>query len=118
MTFDYSNLKATADRLILRFGKAATLHQPTPETGPAYDPTPGATLETPITAVDFDQSVMKRPETLVEGVSRTLLVSTSAGVTPETDDQITVDGTRHHVVGVRPLNPGGTVLLFEVDLGE
>lgn len=117
-TYDYTKLKATAERLIAKFGKSGTLHNRGTETGPAYNPTQGVDSNTTITAVDLDQSLVKKPGTLVEGVGRTLLVSTAAGIAPTTDDEITIDGTRHAVVDVRELNPGGTALLYEVDLAK
>ena len=53
---------------------------------------------------------------LVSGASKTFMVSTSAGVTPNAKDQITDGGTDYEVVEVKALAPGDTTLLWYVDV--
>lgn len=129
MAFDYTRSKATAERLIARFGQSATLRQIT-NSGTEWAPTQ-TEADTTITVVDLNERVRDASGTLVGQTQRTLLVSTSAGVAPGKGDKVAVgideaafglldaaaqDERLHEVIEVRPLSPGGTVILHEVDL--
>jgi len=114
VTFDYARSRATAERLIARFGTTATLHQIT-TSGDAWAPTTTET-DTTVRAVDLSQRLRDASGTLTGESLRTLYVSTSAGVTPAKGDKITVGGIRHEIAEVRTLNPGGVAVMHEVDL--
>ena len=115
MTFDYARPRATAERLIARFGRTATLRKPGAVTGPANDPTYGAPTDTTITCVDLEQRV-RDGATLTDITRRTLIVSTSAGVTPSEGDTVVIDGGEHEALEVRTLAPGGVTVMWEVDI--
>lgn len=110
MSFDYSNLKATADRLIARFGKPATLISFT-SSGPDFDPVITET-ETAITLVETGYSLTNRNESLVQAGDKIWLVQAAAA--PSLSDKIELDGTRYNMVDIQPVAPGATTLLFEV----
>jgi len=110
MTFDYSNLKATADRLIARFGKTATLVTFT-TSGTDYDPVITET-DTSITLVELNYSLTNRNESLVQTGDKIWLVQAAAA--PSSSDKIELDGTRYSMVDIQPVSPGATTLLFEV----
>lgn len=113
MTYDYARAKATAERLIARFGQDATLRQIT-QSGDAWAPT---LTETDTTVKVVDLNIAQRDGAgLVGETRRTLYVSTSAGVTPEKGDKVVIGGTEHEIGEVRPLAPGGTNVMFEADL--
>lgn len=114
MTFDYAASKATAERLISRFGQDATLRQIT-ESGDAWAPTLTET-DTTVKVVDLNRRERDASGTLVGVTRRTLYVSASAGVTPAKGDKVVIGGTEHEIDEVRPLAPGGTVVMHEVDL--
>jgi len=114
VAFDYTRSRQTAERLIARFGQSATLRQIT-NSGTEWAPTQTET-DTTITVVDLNERVRDNSGTLVGQTQRTLLVSTSAGVTPGKGDKVFIGGAWHEVSEVRPLSPGGAVILHEVDL--
>lgn len=114
MAFDYTRSRATAERLIARFGQSATLRQIV-NSGPEYAPTQTPT-DPAITVVDLSQRVRDAARTLTGETRRTLLVSTAAGVTPVKADKVQIGGKWHEAAEVRPLSPGGTVILWEIDL--
>lgn len=114
MTFNYARSRATAERLIARFGTTATLRQIT-NSGTEWAPTQTET-DTTITVVDLEREVRDAAGTLTGQSKRTLYVSTAAGVTPEKDDKIVIGGTEHEIAEVRTLAPGGTTVMWEVDL--
>jgi hypothetical protein len=114
MAFDYTKTRQTAERLIARFGQSATLRQ-IANSGTEWAPTQAET-DTTITAVDLNERVRDASGTLVGQTQRTLLVSTSAGVTPGKGDKVVIGGAEHEVSEVRPLSPGGVDVMFEVDL--
>lgn len=114
MTFDYARSKATAERLIARFGQPATLRQIV-NIGTEYAPTQ-ITTNTTITVVDQNQRVRDAAGVLTSETRRTLLVSTAAGVTPAKAGKVQIGGKWHEVAQVSPLSPGGTVIFWEIDL--
>lgn len=110
MSFDYSRLKATADRLIARFGKTAQLVTTT-TTGPDYDPTVTETA-TDITLVELDYSLTNRDGTLVQAGDKLFLVQADAA--PDMAAKIRLDSVDYAMVDVQPVSPGATVLLYEI----
>ena len=114
--FDYTVKKALAERLLARYGKTGTLSQPGATTGPAWDPTPGTPVPTPVDCVELRASIGNQEPSVASRGSRRILVSTSAGVTPAKGNKLTVDGITHTIETVDPLNLGGVTLLFEVAL--
>ena len=124
-THDYSANAATANRLIGKYGRDCTLRKQGAPTGPGYAPVPGATTDHPIVAADFTISHMDRDgAALVRVTTRTLLVRAAEGVAPEKDDKVLLSGDLgtdpgwYAIAEVRPLAPGGTVVLYEVDLAS
>jgi hypothetical protein len=125
MTFDYARPKATAKRLLARFGQTCTLRKIT-NIGTGFDPIQEPT-DADVTAVDLNQRIRGRDGTLIGQTLRTLYVSTAAGITPEKGDSVAVGVAKASVTSatpfieiaeVRPLSPGGVNLMWEVDLAE
>lgn len=114
-TFDYAKSKATAERLIARFGQNITLRQKGANTGTASKPV-YATTDTVVVGLDLRKHVRDDPGNLVTRKVRQLLVSTSAGVAPLKDDQVQLDGVWHTILDASPLNPAGTTLLYKLEL--
>jgi hypothetical protein len=107
----YTRLEATAKRLIAKYGKAAVLVRET-KTGPAHDP---SVVETPYSCMvaDIGYSITDRDASLVQVGDKVGLMSTAVEVTPEKGDKLQIDGGTYSFVDLKPLNPGGLVLLYE-----
>lgn len=115
MAFNYAASRATAERLLANFGQTVTLRKRTISGGAAWAPEYGS-ADTPVIAVDLNQINQNAPGSLAEKVTRKLLVSTSAAVTPETNDRVQI-GAEWHTIGlVMPLAPGGTVIMYDCEL--
>jgi hypothetical protein len=141
MKFDYSRPRATADRLIERFGAAAMIHrlpdlsgggESNPDEGPQYpwevepdegDEDPGthpdpAPMQLPVTAVDtgthtrYDRDASGA---LIPRTVRVILIA-AARATPKMGDRIVMIDGMHEISRVERVRPGDTALLFEVEL--
>ena len=117
MSFDYTRIRGTSERLLARFGQTATLVKPGAMAGPEWDPQPGPATEHPITVVDENQMQRDQSGTLIGEAVHALIVSTAGGVAPERADRVRLaNGRDLEVIDVRPLSPGGVVLLYEVQV--
>lgn len=114
MSFDYGRSKATADRLIGRFGSAATLKRPN-SSGPAYAPVEGTPTSYAVTVVVQDFANREIDGTrILTGDKKVTMAKGSLAIEPATSDTLVIGGVDHAIVEVRPLNPGGTVIFYEV----
>ena len=77
--------------------------------------------------VDLDRRIRDRDGTLIEGAGRSLIVSTDGleFVTPEKGDAVMIGPgvypetmQAHEIAEVRPLSPGGVVVIYEIDLAR
>jgi len=134
--FDYSGLKSTADRLIARFGRAATLRRASQSTAdPANDPlgppnSSGTDIQTiPVTAVFLDLerdaftttgAGIGRGSTPVEEKNVRVLVEAATELPEEMGTEWTlIDGTRLWKVRLaRPVAPGDTLLYYELEVRQ
>lgn len=112
----YSKTAADATEAIREFGQTVTI---THTTG-VYDPATGAvssagTTQTG-TAVELEYSVSEIDGVLIQRGDKKLLVSVSGITAIEPNDTCTVGGMVCIVKNVKPLSPGGIVLLYEVQV--
>lgn len=123
MTFNYARARATAERLIARFGQTATLRR-LESVGQQWAPKQFPT-DTTVTVVDLDILKRDRDGSLTAESSRNLLISTSAGVAPRQDDKIVIglaasavsdQSDWHEIENVKPFAPGGTAVFYEAVL--
>lgn len=118
MTFDYARAKATADRLIQRFGQTGTLRKAGASTGPAYNDTPGAPVDHScrFAIVAFEQREIDGARVLATD-KKAILAKGSLTVEPLPGDTL-VDaaGAAYSVVDVMPLNPAGTTVMYEMQV--
>lgn len=111
MTFDYARPKATADRLLTRYGQAGKLLKYT-KSGPAYDPV--------ITWPEHDCTfaVMEYANREVDGTrvlatdKKVILAKGSLSVDPTTADKLKIGTVEHSIIRVEPLAPGGVTVMF------
>lgn len=114
--YNYGRLKATADRLIGRFGRSGTLSRPGSPTGPAYDPTPGTPTTYAVSYVvdDYRNSELDGTRVLQSDKKLTMAVK-ALSITPATSDTLVeTDGSVYKIIDVKPLQPGATTLLWEI----
>lgn len=121
MSFDYTRPRATAERLIARFGKAGAIRRSartdTPDT--PWDPSDDTLTVTDYacTLVVTDYSAMERTGTLIGTTDRKVLVSTEGlGITPLVSDLLVVDGQAYEIKTLMPLQPGETVVMWNAQV--
>jgi hypothetical protein len=114
--FDYGRSKATADRLIARFGQAAVLRRPGAPSGPVYDPTPGEPTDYACTIVVLAYDNREIDGTRILSTDKKVLLSKgSLAIEPALSDKLVIGGTEHAIVDpIQPLSPGGVVVLYQV----
>lgn len=113
-TFDYARSKATADRLIAKFGQAATLLVPK-NTGTSYNPTMGAPDRHDVTVVVTDYKTSEVDGARILAMDRKVLQAVGKLViVPTPAHKLEIGGVAHAIVNVIPLNPGGTIVLYEM----
>jgi len=116
--FDYSRLRGTADRLVGRFGYEATLHRTTGGSDTPWGGMPPTRQAFSLTVVEEGTDTRYSRDAggaLIPRTVRVLRVS-AAGEAPQVGDEIELADGRHEVARVEPLQPGGIVLLFEVEI--
>lgn len=116
VAFDYAKMRTTAERLIARFGRSAELRRAKAH-GPAYDPTIGPDDYCPVTVVLGEYAVKEIDGTLIKAEDRKVTMSTEGvTITPETSDRLLIGSTLYDIVTIKPLEPGGTVLLWKMQV--
>jgi len=115
--FDYARPKATAERLITRFGQPGTLRRPA-STGPAYNPTAGTPADQAVTFVVTEYSNREVDGTRILATDKkVLLAKGSLTIEPATSDLLLdADAKPYKVIAVMPLKPAQTVVLFELQV--
>ena len=113
--FNYTGLRDnTAEKLLARFGKTATLNTPGGAGADPWDP-PVAGTDYDITVVGPDYKLNNRELTTIEEAALKFIVSTDgATVPPALNCTITLDGSVFQIVGVDPLQPGSVTMLYTV----
>ncbi|WP_343649484.1 hypothetical protein [Stenotrophomonas sp.] len=113
MSVFYDRMRATAERLIARFGYATQLERDGAPTGPPHNPQPGPATQHDCTVVELDYSLTDRDATLVLKGDKLGLISTAVDIQPGKDDRLLLGGQLYHFIDLQPLSPGGQVLLYE-----
>jgi len=112
-----TQLESTAQTLIAQFGTTATLNRLSARTssGDAWAPTLGAPPTATIRVVDYDEEI-RNASGQVTGVTRKMLISTSAGVTPAMGDTVTIGGADHELGPIKPITLQGSTLTWLANL--
>lgn len=114
MSYDYSGLRATADRLIAKFGVEAVLHRPGGLDEATYPPVQLPGSAEPCIVVRDTYSAMERAGTLIEeGDVKLLIAVGSLSAPPTTADRLEIQGETYHLQSVEPIQPGPDVLLYQ-----
>lgn len=115
VAFDYTRTRATAERLIARFGQTGTLRRTVSDDDP-FNPTQ-TTTDYPCTFAVLDYEKRDVDGTLIKQTDQMAYVSTAGlSIAPETTDRLVIGGTPFTVVNVKPLSPAGTVVYFELQV--
>ena len=117
MTF-YSNLTATAAKLLLKFGQSITL---TFETGGTIDPATGiVTTPKTITSVTGNGAVSKFSRMEIDGTvvksSDVKLILESVSTPPTPDWRATIQSVEYRVMNVSPISPSGIDVIYILQL--
>lgn len=125
VAFDYASIRDnTAAPLIERFGRDATLRQQSV----AYNPATGVGTPTNTdTAVKILTLPMSRAkdqfrEELIEQFDQFVIMSAKetnvAGIEPGTDDLILIGSEVARIVGVTPVAPSGTAVIYKIGIAR
>lgn len=114
-TFGYAELRADAEEMIAEAGQDGVIRKPGVATGDPWNPTFGPPTDIPCKLVEWEYTAFEVDGTLIRADDRKLLVSTE-GVTEALAqaDQIVVGGKALAIISVKPLSPGGVVLLWQI----
>lgn len=111
--FDYARSRATAERLIKRFGQQGAIRRTTMTGGDPWNPTP-ETNDYNCTLVVIEYSLRERESSLIGATDKKVLISPEGlTIEPTASDQVVVGGKPHEIVRVDPLDPGGTVVMWD-----
>ena len=114
-SFDYTRTRATAERLIARFGQTGTLRRTVSDSDP-FNPTQ-TTTDYSCTFAVLDYAQKDVDGTLIKQTDQMVYLSTSGlSVTPTTTDRLVAGGAVLTVVNVKPLSPAGTVVFYELQV--
>lgn len=118
-TFDYANARSVADNLITKFGQTGTVTTPGTKTGDAWNPSIGAAGTETCTLVELDFAESEIDGTLVLRTDKKVYVR-AGGLSAEfmnAATKLTYGGVDHQIIKpVKPFAPGGTVLLWELQV--
>lgn len=114
-TFDYSDAKADADALIAEFGQSGVLRRQA-TSGPAHNPVI-TTEDFACTFVveDYRAQEIDGSRVLVTD-KRAILKAGGLAIVPTTSDKLVVGGVAHSIIRVETLAPGGTTLLWQLQI--
>lgn len=115
--FDYAKAKATADRLIQRFGQSGHLRR-IAATGPAYDRSPGAATDHACRFAVVDYMATEIDGTRVLATDKKVyLAKGSLTIEPKASDVLVeADSSVYKIVSVAPLSPAGVVVVYELQV--
>lgn len=113
MSYDYGKARATAIKLIAKFGTAGVLRRTT-DIGTSYDPTQ-ATTDYLCQLVTLEYDLADTNGTTIRQTDRLIYLSVS-GMPDDiaASDTIIAEGQEYSIVNVSPLSPGGTVVFYQI----
>ncbi|MFK0163498.1 hypothetical protein [Rhizobium sp. NPDC090279] len=113
--FDYDRTRATAARLIAKFGGKGSLRRIS-NTGLDYDPAQ-TSEDFACSLVDLDHSQAHVADTLIQRGDRMVYLSTEGlSITPALADKVLIGGVEHAIVDIQPLSPGGAVVFWQLQV--
>lgn len=116
---NYNRARATADRLITKNGKPATLRvvHPDQEQTDNWDPQPDTPTDYPIKVVELDYTLRERESTLVlQGDKKLLVAVGTLPVEPSSADSVVLNGREYTIINVSPFAPGPVTVFYEMQV--
>lgn len=115
MSFDYLASRDTASRLIAQFGRQMTIRK---QVVGKYSAGRAPVREQPYqaTGVSLDYSQREIDGTRIRIGDRRVLLAVGGFSAPNTGDEIEIGCSLHRIVDMRPLDPGGTVVLYDLQV--
>lgn len=114
---DYTATRATAEKMLTKFGGVAAIRVETPGNGPAYAPGTPTTEDYACTIVITDYTANERMGTAIEANDKKVLVSTSGlAITPTVSDKLVVASKAYPIVNIKSLSPAGVVVMWEMQV--
>lgn len=118
MSFNYSQTAATAERLLKRFGKPATITRTTPggyntATGTTGAPTV-STQSQQVVVIDYPHGYIDG--TLIRQGDRQALISPQVIFEPKAGDVLAWGGASLTLITVKPVAPAGVPVLFDAQV--
>lgn len=111
--FNYTRSRGTAVKLIAKFGQAGAIRRTT-VSGPVYNPVT-TDEDFPCKLVDLDVEESSIDGTLVLRGDRTVYLSTEGlTIEPLRTDRVLIGGEAHTIIDVKPLQPAGLVVFWEL----
>lgn len=112
-SFDYARSRATAERLIAKFGAGGFIRRSI-TSGPDYDPVI-THEEYDCQLVTLEYSDKDVDGTLIRNTDKLIYISTAGlTITLEKSDKIIAAGEEHAIENLKPLSPAGIVVFWEV----
>lgn len=109
----YDEMRGVAEEMIAEFGQTGAIRRTT-LSGPSYDPVE-TDLDHPCTLVDLDVEERSIDGALVLRGDRTVYLSTEGlSIEPLRTDQVVIGGNPHTIVDVKPLQPAGLIVFWEL----
>lgn len=118
MSFDYSGLNCTGERLIERFGRDVTLRR---VTEPTYDfatgtNSGGSEADTTVKAVVTDFKAHELDNEFVRRGDRMVLVSAKSINAPDMNDEIIDNSKNFKIINIETVHTGDTPLLYKMQI--
>lgn len=111
--FDYARSRATAERLIAKFGAVGAIRRSV-TSGPDYDPEITDT-DYACTLVTLEYDDAKVDGTLIRKTDKLIYVSTAGlSITLAESDKVVAAGDVYAIENLKPLSPAGIVVFWEV----
>ena len=114
--FDYTRARATATRLLERFGQSAQLRKTTQIGGEPWDPASGTqwASDTDVTVAILTYQADEVDGSVITSQDRRVFVAADGSIDIRTSDALVIGGVAFQVLDVTPLSPAGTVVYFEI----
>lgn len=111
--FHYAHSRATAERLIAKFGMTGTIRRYV-SSGPSYDPV-NTPENYPCQLVVLEYADANIDGTLILATDKQLYVSTAGlGISLLQSDKVVVGEVEYSIQRLKPLRPAGIIVYWEV----
>lgn len=119
-TFDYLSSRDDADSLIKEFGQSVSVRKTVAAGGDDWAPTQATNDYATFAAIIAYTDYQLKSEDILRSDKRALVAAgpleLSGIISIEPDDKLIVGGAIFQIINAQPINPAGTVVLFDLQL--